>query len=39
MPDHAKEFSFNVIVFTIHAIESSFEEFECRKTLIKVLKL
>ena len=38
MPDHAKEHSFNVIEFTIRAIESWFEEFECRKTLMKVLK-
>ena len=39
MPDHAKEYSFNVIEFTIRANESCFEEFECRKTLMKVLKL
>ena len=39
MPDHAKENSFNVIEFTIRANESCFEEFECRKTLMKVLKL
>ena len=29
MPDHAKEYSFNVIEFTIRANESCFEEFEC----------
>ena len=39
MPDHAKEYYFNVIEFTIRANESCFEEFECRKTLMKVLKL
>ena len=39
MPDHAEEYSFNVIEFTIRANESCFEEFECRKTLMKVLKL
>ena len=39
MPDHAKEYYFNVIEFTIHANESYFEEFECRKTLMKVFKL
>ena len=39
MPDHAKEYYFNVIEFTIRANESGFEEFECRKTLMKVLKL
>ena len=35
MPDHAKEYSFNVIEFTIRATESCFQEFECRKTLMK----
>ena len=39
MLDHAKEYSFDVIEFTIRANESCFEEFECRKTLMKVLKL
>ena len=39
MPDHAKEYSLNVIEFTIRANESCFEEFECRKTLIKVLNV
>ena len=39
MPDHAKEYSFNVIEFTILANESCFEEFECRKTLMKVLNV
>ena len=39
MPDHAKEYSFNVIEFTIRANESCFEEFECRKTLMKVLNV
>ena len=28
MPDHAKEYYFNVIEFTIRANESCFEEFE-----------
>ena len=37
MPDHAKEYSFNVIEFPIRANKSCFEE--CRKTLMKVLKL
>ena len=36
MPDHAKEYSFNVIEFTICANESCSEEFECRKTLMKL---
>ena len=39
MPDHAKEYSFDVIEFTMHANESCFDEFEFRKTLMKVLKL
>ena len=39
MPDHAKEYSFNVIEFTIRAKESCFEEFEGRNTLMKVLQL
>ena len=39
MPDHAKEYSFDVIEFTMCANESCFDEFEFRKTLIKVLKL
>ena len=39
MPDHAKEYSFDVIGFTMHVNESCFEEFQFRKTLIKVLKL
>ena len=38
MHDHAKEYSFNVIELTICANGSCFEEFECRKTLMKVLK-
>ena len=37
--DHAKEYSFNVIELTIRANETCFEEFECRKALMKVLKL
>ena len=39
MPDHAEEYSFKVIEFTIRANESCFEGFEYRKTLMKVLKL
>ena len=39
MPDQAKEYCFDVIEFTIRANESHFDEFECRKTLMKVLKL
>ena len=39
MPDHAKEYSFDVIEFTMHANESCFDEIEFRKTLMKVLKL
>ena len=39
MPDHAKEYSFDVIEFTMRANESCFDEIEFRKTLMKVLKL
>ena len=39
MPDHAKEYSFGVIEFTMRANESCFDEFEFRKTLMEVLKL
>ena len=39
MPNHAKEYSFDVIEFTLRANESCLEEFEFRKTLMKVLKL
>ena len=39
MPNHAKEYSFDVIEFTLRANESCFYEFESRKTLMKVLKL
>ena len=39
MPDHAKEYSFDVIEFTMRANESCFDQFEFRKTLMKVLKL
>ena len=35
MPDHAKEYSFHVIEFTMRANESCFDEFEFRKTLKK----
>ena len=39
MPGHAKEYSFDVIEITKRANESCFDEFEFRKTLMKVLKL
>ena len=39
MPNHAKEYSCLVIEFTMRANESCFDEFEFRKTLMKVLKL
>ena len=39
MPDHGKEYSFDVIEFTLRANESCLDEFEFRKTLMKVLKL
>ena len=39
MPDHAKEYSFDAIEFTMRTNESCFDEFEFRKTLMKVLKL
>ena len=39
MPNHAKEYSFDVIELILRANESCFEESEFRKTLMKVLKL
>ena len=39
MPDYAKEYSFDVIEFTMCANESCFDQFECGKTLMKVFKL
>ena len=39
MPDHAQEYSFDVIEFTLRASESCFDKFEFRKTLMTVLKL
>ena len=39
MPDHTKEYFFDVIEFTMRANESYLDEFEFRKTLMKVLKL
>ena len=39
MRDHAKEYYFDVIEFTMRANESCFDEFEFRKTLMEVLKL
>ena len=39
MPDYAKEYSFDVIELTMCANESCYDEFEFRKTLMKVLKL
>ena len=38
MPNHAKGYSFDVIEFTMRANESCFDEFEFRKTIMKVLK-
>ena len=35
MPDHAKEYSFDVIKIAMCANESCFDEFEFRKTLMK----
>jgi len=37
MPDHKKEYSFDVIEFTVHTNESCFEEFEFETIMIKVL--
>ena len=37
MPDHVKEYSFDAIELTLRASESCFDEFELRKTLMKVL--
>lgn len=34
MPNHAKEYSFDVIEFTMHANESCFDQFDFGKTLI-----
>ena len=34
MPDHAKEYSFDVIKITMCANESCFDEFEFHKTLM-----
>ena len=39
MPDHAKEYSFDVTELTSRANESYFDKFEFLKTLIKVLTL
>ena len=39
MPDEAKEYSFDVIEIRMRANESCFDEFEFRKTLMKVLTL
>ena len=40
MPDHAKEYSFDVIEFTMRANDSScLDQFEFCKTLMKVLVL
>ena len=39
MPDHAREYSFDVIEITMRANESCFDEFEFRKTFMKVLTL
>ena len=39
MPDHVKEYSFDVIKFTMRANESCFDEFKFCKTLMKVFRL
>ena len=39
MPGHAKEYSFDVIEITNRTNESCFDEFEFRKTFMKVLAL
>ena len=39
MPDHIKEYSFDVIEFSIRSNESCLDEFEFHKALMKVLKL
>ena len=39
MPNHAKEYSFDVIEFTIRENESCVDQFEFCKTLMKVLML
>ena len=39
MPDHTKEYYFDVIEITMRANESCSDEFEFRKTFMKVLKL
>ena len=39
MPDHAREYSFDIIEFTMRANESCFDQFEFGKTLMKDLKL
>ena len=39
IPDHAKEYSFDVIEFTMRANESCFDQFEFCKSVMKVLKL
>ena len=38
MPDHAEEYSFNVIELTIRANESCLEEFECRQDVNESLE-
>ena len=35
MPDHANEYSCDIIEFTMRANESCFDEFESRKTIMK----
>ena len=39
MPDHAKEYTFDVMEFTMRANESCFDDFEFRKMSMKVMKL
>ena len=39
MPNHAKEYSLDVIEFTMRANENCFDEFEFHKMIMKVLTL
>ena len=39
MPDHSKEYSFDVIEFTMRANESCFNQFEFGKTLMSLQTL
>ena len=39
MPDHAKEYSFDVIEFTMRANESCFDQFCCGLAFVVILLL